>query len=397
MSTAPEHDVPSLQRIQRIALIVGAAGTALSLLGALLDATQFFRSYLVAFNCFLAVALGSLAVRMLHNLTGGRWGVILQRWLEAASRTLPLLLLFFVPVVLGVYHLYIWTDLDDPDVPTHLRELLEKKEFYLNLPFFLVRAAIYFAVWLVLAYLVNKWSGQLDRDPSPELAQRLEQISGPGLLLYGLTMTFAAIDWTMSLDPEWYSTIFGVLVATGQMLPAFALGVAGMAWLLTRRAVSEQVEPQVWNDLGSLLLAFVMIWTYMSFAQLLLIWSGNLPEEIVWYERRATGGWQGVAVILAVFYFGLPFVILLSRNFKRDPARLLRLASGIVVVSVVYQFWLVAPAPAFPPRRFSLHWLDVTTLAALGGFWVAVFIWQLQARPLLPVHDPLTAEAVHHA
>jgi hypothetical protein len=394
MSTALQHDMPELQRIQYVALIVGGVGAAFSAVGILLDVTQLFRSYLVAFNLFLALALGSLAIRLLHTLTGGYWGVVIQRWLEAATRTLPVLLVFFIPIALGIYHLYSWTDVANPELESHVRELLETKEFYLNVPFFLARAAIYFAVWLLLAFLLNKWSANQDREPSPERAQRLEQLGGPGLLLYGLTMTFAAVDWTMSLEPEWYSTIFGVLVATGQMLPAFAFALAGMTWLLTRPSSPERVEPRVWNDLGNLLLTFVMVWTYMSFAQLLLIWSGNLPEEIVWYDARATGGWQDLAVVLAVFYFGLPFVILLSRNFKRDPRRLLRLASSLLVVTVLYQFWLVAPA--FSPKQFSLHWLDVTTLAALGGLWVAVFIRQLLARPLLPTNDPLLREAVHH-
>jgi hypothetical protein len=383
-----------LQRIRRLALIVGVAGAALSALGLVVDTAQFFRSYLVAFNCCLAVALGSLPVRLLHNLTGGRWGVLIQRWLEAATRTLPLLLLFFVPVALGVYHLYSWADPDSAELGSHTRHLLEKKEFYLNVPFFLVRAAIYFAVWLILVVLLNRRSAALDREPTPERAERLEQLSGPGLVLYGLTMTFAAIDWTMSLEPEWYSTIFGVLVATGQMLPAFAFAVAGMAWLLTRPKAGDDIDPQIWNDLGNLLLTFIMLWTYMSFSQLLLIWSGNLPEEIVWYKARAEGGWEAVATFLALFYFGLPFVILLSRNFKRDPRRLLRLAGSIVIVSIVHQLWLVAPA--FSPGSISLHWLDLTTLAALGGLWVAVFFWQLQARPLLPAHHALQREEAHH-
>jgi hypothetical protein len=394
MSTTPQPDNPLLQRIQLIALITGAVGAALSALGAFIDPTQFFRSYLVAFNFCLALALGSLAIRLLINLTGGRWGIVIQRWLEAGSRTLPLLLLFFVGVFLGIYHLYSWTDVENPEFTEHVQELMKEKQFYLNVPFFLVRAVIYFAVWLTVAFFLNKWSAEQDLQPSEEVAGRLERLGGQGLVLYGITMTFAAVDWTMSLEPEWYSTIFGVLVATGQMLPGYAFAVAGMAWLLSRNSQSDRIDPQVWNDLGSLLLAFVMVWTYMSFAQLLLIWSGNLPEEIVWYDARATGGWQAVAVVLAVFYFGLPFVILLSRNFKRDPGRLMILAFAIVIVTIVHQFWLVAPA--FSPKRFSLHWLDLTTLAALGGFWVAMFFWQLQARPLLPVHDPLVKETMQH-
>jgi hypothetical protein len=396
MNAAERPDWPHRELIQRYALIVGAVGLALCALGALIDPEQFFESYLVAFNLYLAVALGSLVIWMIHNLTGGFWGLVIQRWLEAASRTLPLVAVFFLPLLLGLGYLYPWTHPEDLDLPADLHHHLEHKLPYLNVPFFIIRAVIYFGVWLALMFIFNRWSALQDQDPDPRRQRRYEGLSGPGLALYGLTMTFAAVDWTMSLEPLWYSTIYGALIATGQLLPALALAVAGLVWLTPHnKSLADVMTPQIWNDLGNLLLAFVMLWTYMSFSQLILIWSGNLKEEIPWYLKRSDGGWQWVGVLLAVFYFSLPFLLLLSRGVTRRPPRLGRLCVALVVMSFVHQFWLVAPV--FSPHHLAVHWLDLAALAGLGGIWAAVFLWQLRARPLLPVHDPLLEEALHHA
>jgi hypothetical protein len=396
MNADERPDWPHRELIQRYALLAGAGGLLLCALGFFLDPEQFFESYLVAFNLVLALALGSLAIWMVHNLTGGFWGLVIQRWLEAASRTLPLVAVFFLPLLLGLNYLYPWTNPEGMHLPDDLHHHLKHKLAYLNVPFFVTRAVSYFAVWLVLMWIFNFWSAAQDRDPSSQRQRRLEALSGPGLVLYGLTMTFAAVDWVMSLEPLWYSTIFAAIIATGQLLPALALAVAGLAWLLPHnKSLAGVMTPQIWNDLGNMLLAFVMLWTYMSFSQLILIWSGNLKEEIPWYLIRSDGGWQWVGVLLAVFYFGLPFVLLMSRGVTRRPQRLARVAVALVVMSFVHQFWLVAPE--FSHHHLAVHWLDLAALVGLVGIWAAVFLWQLRARPLLPVHDPLLREALHHA
>jgi hypothetical protein len=416
MSSEPNNGWANVQRLQGTALLIGVVGLLLCAAGAVFDPVhyyqsnefanprQFFHSYLIAFNFCLALTLGSLAIWMLHNLTGGWWGLVIRRWLEAATRTLPLMALFFVPIACGLAYLYIWVDPSDQSLSPfmftilpgqEIDELLEHKEAWLNVPFFLVRAAVYFACWLILAFALNRWSAAEDERPDPELARRAQMLSGPGLIIYGLTMTLAAVDWTMSLEPMWYSTIFGAIVATGQMLPALGLAILGTTLLASRRPLADVVTPQIWNDLGNLLLAFVMLWTYMSFSQLLLIWSENLKEEIPWYVIRAEGGWQLVGILLAVFYFTLPFVLLLSRDIKRHPRRLAVVAGLLVVVSFVHQYWLVAPVTS--PKQLSVHWMDLAALAGVGGIWLSVFLWQLRARPLVPVHDPLLAEALHHA
>src|SRR5262249_47290151 len=198
----------------------------------------------------------------------------------------------------------------------HQRELLHKKEPYLNVPFFLVRAAVYFLVWIGVAFRMYAWSRALERNWDPVVARKMQVFTGPGLLLYGLTVTFSAIDWIMTLDPFWYSSIFGALIAMAQLLPAFAFGIVVLTWLAPREPVPQALNPTVWNDLGNLLLAFVMLWSYLTFSQFFLIWSGNLPEEIVWYKRRIEGGWEFLGWALILFYFALPFLALLIRDLN---------------------------------------------------------------------------------
>ncbi|HYT89508.1 MAG TPA: hypothetical protein VEL76_12450 [Gemmataceae bacterium] len=384
--------------LQTRLLLGGGAGVALCALGALLDPTQFFRSWLFAFVFWLAFPLGGLVILMIQHQTGGRWGLMLRRPLEAAAMTLPVLAAAFVPVAFGVYHLYRWADLDA--LPSAERTVLAHKQGYLNVPFFLIRSAVYFAVWIGVAWRLQRWSDELDRHYDKAIARRMQIISGPGLVLYGLTITFAAIDWIMSLEPHWYSSIFGAMIAGAQLLPAFAAGIIALVWLSSRPPVAGAMTPTLWGDLGNLLLAFVMIWAYLTFSQFLLIWSGNLKEEIPWYLNRITGGWEVLGWGLILFYFAMPFAVLLSRNFKRDPYRLVWVAGAVVVMHLVYVYWLIAPAfgghgPGSRPH-FSIHWLDAAALLAIGGVWLAAFLWRLQQRPLLPLTDPALHEAEAH-
>ena len=395
---------PDWKRLQWIALSVGCAGLVLCTGGVFFDPKQFFHSYLLAFTYWTGIALGSLALWMLHNLTGGAWGFVLRRFLEAATRTFPLLVLAFLPVAFALPHIYSWAE---PEQVANIHENNLQTQ-YLNVPFFLARTGIYFGSWLILSFFLNRWAAEQDRSPDPRPALRMQALSGPGLVIFGLTVTFAAVDWIMSLDPTWSSTIFGALVATGQMLPALGLTIALATWFRGAWGVGRgpsdaprstvhgpRPTPDAWNDLGSLLLAFVMLWTYLMFSQLLIIWSGNLPEEIPWYLIRSGGGWQWVAVMLAVFYFGLPFALLLSPNMKREPRRLRIVALTVVGMSIVHQFWMIAPV--YSPRHFHVHWMDVAALIGLGGFWFSYYFWQLQTRPLHPVHVPAIEEGVSHA
>ncbi len=378
-----DRAIPELSGFGRGALAVGALGAVASLAGAWLDPAQFFRSYLVAFLYVCGLSIGCLAVLMVYNLTGGSWGVAIRRLLEAGAGVFPLVAVLFVPLLFGLPRLYSWTS--GPAMAAD--EALRLKAAYLNVPAFVGRAAVYFAVWLTLAYLMTRWSRAQDRTGDPRYGDRMQKLSGIGVILAGFAATFAAFDWAMSLDPRFFSTIYGMLFFAEQGLGAMAFTIA-IAYLLARRAdYAPVLKLTVLNDLGNLMLAFVMVWAYLGFSQLLIIWAGNLPEEIRWYLRRITGGWEFVAGGLALFYFAAPFGVLLGRQNKRRHRRLAALAVVVLVVRAVSQFFLVAPE--FSPGRFTAHWLDLATLAALGGLWTAVFVRQLGMAPLLAPNDPL--------
>jgi len=380
--------IPWLAGLQRRMLIVGGVGALVSLVGALVESRQFFQSYLMAYMLWLGVTLGCLALGMVHQLTGGAWGVLIRRPIGAATRVLPVMTALFVPVLLGMSSLYPWTDANlvahDP--------VLQHKRPYLNTPFFLVRAAVYFLVWNALTYLLNAWSLEQDRNPDPQLARRMQKLSAVGLLAYGLTITFASFDWLMSLEPHWFSTIFGVLIIGGQGLSAMAAMIIVLAWLARRPPLDRIAMPTHFHDLGNLLLAFVMLWAYFAFSQYLIIWSGNLPSEITWYQHRLQTGWRVVGMALVIFHFAIPFILLLSRGVKRTADRLVQVAAGILVMRLVDLFWLIAPE--FHETGIVVSWLDIVLPLAMGALWLGVFIWQLRGRAILPVHDPQFDEAL---
>jgi hypothetical protein len=380
-----------LGRFQRQALVVGVIFGVASAVGAFLDPQQFFQSYLTAWLYWGGLAVGSLAVLMIHHLSGGSWGMVIRRIMEASTRTLPLVALLFVPVIFGMRNLFIWAR---PEVVA-ADELLQHKAPYLNVPFFLARAAFYFAVWITLAYFLNRWSRRQDEKGCDEVAGRsIQRLSAGGLVLLVLTMTFASVDWVMSLEPHWFSTIFGALILVGQALGGLSLGIATLILLSRYRPMSEVSTPACLHDLGKLLLAFVMVWAYFAFSQFLIIWAGNLPEEIPWYLSRLAGGWQWIGLALVLMHFVLPFMLLLSRDLKRDSRPLAGVAVLVLVMHLVDVFWLTQPA--FSEGAFHLHWLDLTAPLGVGGIWLAFFIGTLRRRPLVPLKDPAVTEAMEH-
>jgi hypothetical protein len=373
----PDH---SLVRLQGPARMVGLAALVLALLGAFLDPAQFFRSYLTAYLFWLGIALGSLAILMLQHITGGTWGVVIRRSLESATRTLPLMAVLFLPLLLGLGHLYEWAN------PEHVAHdpILQHKSIYLNVPFFLVRAVLYFSVWLTLMYFLNRWSAE--QDAGADVEKRLEYVSRGGLLLFTLTMTFASIDWAMSLEPHWFSTIYGILFIGGQVLSAWAFVIPVLVLIAERPPFSAYITADQFHDLGKLLLGFVMIWSYFAFSQFLIIWAGNLPEETPWYLSRLHGGWEWIGGAEIVAHFALPFLVLLSRDLKRNGPMLAAVALGVLFMRFVDLFWMIQPA--FSPGEFTLHWLDLVTLVGVGGLWLSQLVGQLKARPALPLREP---------
>jgi hypothetical protein len=368
--------------IQRRALLLGFAALILGMLDGIRAPEQFFRSYLLAFVFWLGFPLGCAAFLMVHHLTGGFWGLPIRRPLEAGTRTLPLLAVLLFPLLLGLGRLYSWThsDIVAEDAA------LQFKHPYLNVPFFVIRNVIYFLVWFALIYRLNRWSADQDETGNPLLAARLENISGPGLILYGLTVTFFSIDWIMSLEPHWFSTIFGMIFMVLQVLGALALVILVAGFLSESEPIGGAITPDRFNDLGNFVLTFVMLWAYLSFSQFLIIWAGNLTNEIPWYVTRAEGGWAVVAVSLIVLSFAIPFYLLLMRGIKRRVRMLSILCGALLVINFADVYWMVAPA--FEKAGPRLYLLDVLLPIGMGGLWVAAYVRQLKSRPLLPLHDP---------
>ena len=400
---AVTHDVPALARLQQRSLIVGGVGLALGVVGFFFNTDQFFQSWLVGFLFVLGLSLGSLALLMLQHLSGGQWGLVARRVFEAASRTLPIVALAFIPVLFGMRPLFLWARPEA--VQTDL--VLQEKAPYLNVPFFTVRAVVYFAFWLFCVYVLNKWSAAQDRGEiavTPGDTARFRTVSAPGLLFLVLTVTFASVDWIMSVDPHWYSTIFGLLTVLGQGLSALAFAIAVLALIARSGALGGYLVAGHFHDLGKLLLAFVMLWAYLSFSQFLIIWSGNLPEEIPWYIARIRGGWGAIAILLVIGHFALPFALLLSRDLKRHSSLLAKVAIGVVAMRLVDLIWLVAPTftahgstgEGHPRFTVPIHWMDLAIPIGLLGIWLFVFARQLRSRPLLPLNDPFFKESFAH-
>jgi hypothetical protein len=385
---------PELEKLQRAALMVGAVGLAACAVGFFTARGQFYQSYLLGYVFWIGIALGSFAILLLHHIFGAGWGFVVQRGLEAATRTFPLMAVLLLPLLVnlasGEHSIWSWARPEAAHEPL----LQHKLKLYLNVPFFMGRAAFYFAVWIVLAGLFSKWSAQLDESGDARIAERMRVTSFAGLMLYGLTATFAAVDWLMSLEPEWFSTMFGLLFIVGQILATFAFMILLTKMLVQHKPLDEVARAPHFHDLGNLLLAFTMIWAYLAFSQFLIIWSGNQPETITWYKHRSGGGWQFVALGLFLLNFALPFALLLSRFTKRHIQSLARVAVVILAMRLVDLFWVVAPNFH---HEFHVHWLDVAAPAGIGGVWLWFFLRELKSRPVLPSRDPRMEGAFAHA
>ena len=382
MTVGPYNAPPGVGRFQQRALIAGIVFTLLLAFGFFLDRGQFFHSYLFAFGFWAGISIGSLALLMLQHLTGGGWGLVIRRVLEASTRTLPLVLILFVPIVLGARSIYSWTDAHELEK----HPVLIEKSKYLNLSFFTLRAAIYFAIWLAFAFLLNRWSLLQDRTDDRQWGKRMRVLSGPGMVLFVFTVTFASIDWFMSLEPLWSSTIYGFIFVASWALSALAFTIAVMAALSKHEPMNNVVAQLHFHDLGKLLLALVMLWSYFAFSQFLIIWSGNLPEEIHWYLPRTHGAWGVIALAVVILHFAFPFLFLLSRSFKRNAGKLVIVAVLILVMRLVDLFWMIAPS--FTHEHFHISWMDLVAPIGIGGLWLAFFARELSRRPLIPINDP---------
>lgn len=380
------------QSLSRWMFTAGGAGILLfivSIIGGVFNPAQFFHSYLFGYLFWLGIALGSLALLMTQFLTGGAWGVMSRRSLEAATRTLPLLAILFIPIALGIPHLYLWShaaDVSRDDVMRH-------RAWYMNPLWFIIRTAVYFAIWIFLMWLLNRWSR--DEDAGSYRLPWFERLSAPGLIIYVFTVTFSSVDWAESLFAHWYSTMWGFLFVAGQGLSAMGFTIAALCLLARWQPMSSAFRASHLHDLGKLLLMTVMLWAYFAFSQLLIIWSGNLTTEIPWYFVRWHGSWGAMGLSIAFLEFLIPFLLLLSRPLKRNPAAICVAVAILLVMRLIDLYWIVVPA--LDRDGIHLNWMQFTTPAALGCIWVAAYFRELKRQPLLPLGAPNLEEALSHA
>jgi len=336
-----------------------------------------------------------MAIIMIRHLTGGGWGVVIRRVMGAAMRTLPLLAALFIPIILGVHKLYIWAQPLSNVEDKHLREHLDQiTKTYLTVNGFVFRAVFYFAIWNLLSFLLTKWSKEGDAPGSRDNSERFKAVSGPGLILYGFTISFAAIDWIMSLDPSWISTIFGLIILIGEVLSAMCFAVVVERILFNYKPMSEMLTPDFVHDHGKWILTFIMVWAYFSFSQWLIIWAGNLPAEITFYLKRLNNGWGSIGLTLALFHFVVPFAVLLSRPFKRNIRKLVWLAAWMLLMRYLDLYWIIEPNFS---KTLHLTLADVVVPIAIGGIWLWYFFRNLGSLPLLPAYDVTAKEVLEPA
>jgi hypothetical protein len=383
---------PGAASVERISGVVGGLGLLLCVAGFFANRAEFFRSYLFAFLYWAGFAFGGLGVLLMNNVVGGKWGVTIRRLLEAKMRTLPIIFLLFLPIIIGIPYLYPWASngIHFPELSEESRRILHHKAPYLNVPFFLIRVVIYFAIWLFWGFRVQKMTDQQDQTGDPSLPVRLRQFSAPGLLIFVFTASFAYFDWLLSSDAEFYSTVYGAMLLIGDVLQTFALSIVVLILISRPDRFGGRINAQLLHDLGNLMFAFTIFWTYLSASQLIIVWPADLPQEIGWYLIRTRGFWKVLTWVVGLTMFAIPFLALLSQARKRNPKRLMRVAVWLLCARVIDIFWIVEPT--FRNKGFALYWTDFAAFIGVGGIWLYAYLGQLRRRPLLPLHDPRIAQ-----
>jgi hypothetical protein len=382
-------------------LIAGLIFAVLAAIGAFVNFQTFMHAYLMGFIFCLSLCLGGLALVMLGHLTGGNWFMMGRRIMEAQQRTLPLLAVFFIPIAVFKKQLYLWAAANSSLWAANDAVMHWKTVRWLYSPFFEIRAVIYFLIWGLWIWKLNSGSRQQDTNPDPRIWQTLKAWAAPGILVYGLTITFAAVDWVMSLDAHWFSTIYGMLFMAHHMLVTFAFVIIMLILLTPVSVIGEVMFKDRLHDFGKLIFALTMVWGYFSFSQFLIIWSGNLPEEIGWFLVRTNNGWGVAALLLVIGQFALPFILLLFRDIKRDAKKLIWVAVLVILMRWFDTFWLVVPNP-WPGRpeahaAFSFNWMYAIVPLAMAGIWLAYFAMELAKRPLLVRNDPQLPRLWEHS
>lgn len=398
MADINEYNAPAeLGRFRSIALGIGGIGLILWFVGFYFSTEQALRSWLLGFIFWGGMTFGAIGVIMLQYLTGGAWGVVVRRVVEAASRTLPMVIILFLPLTLiGSYHYWTTWSADD--------YAIVHRGWFMTWESWVLRSAIYFFLFYVMMHLLNRWSAAQDKAKDHEEAAAYlgaaTKFSGPAIVFYALVVTFATVDWVMMLDAHWFSTIWGMLFIAGWGLSCLCFCVIVLAYMSDKPPMNRVLGKRHFHDLGKLILALTMVWAYFNFSQFLIIWSGNIPEETGWYLVRMKGGWLYVGALLVLFHFVFPFLILLHQDFKRKVKWLALLGMFILVMRLVDMFYLIAPNPridkAIEKGAFIVSWMDIAAPIAIGGFWIWFFLGQYMKRPVVPVMDPMLDRAIEH-
>lgn len=398
MADMQNYQAPAeLDNVRNAAVGIGGLALIAWIAGVYFSPEQALRSWLLGFIFWGGISIGSLGVLMLQYLTGGAWGVVIRRIMEAASRTLPVVVVMFIPLAfIGSYHYWTTWSADD--------YAIAHRGWYMTQESWILRSVIYFVLLLIIMFLLNKWGAAQDQAKDHEESAKwlgtATAFSGPTLVIYSLIVTFAVVDWVMMLDAHWFSTIWGMLFIAGWGLSCFSFCVAVLAYLSDKAPMNRVLGKKHFHDLGKLLLAFTMVWAYFNFSQFLIIWSGNIPEETGWYLTRMKGPWMIVGTLLVLFHFAFPFLILLQQDFKRKFKWLAGIATFILLMRLVDMFYLIGPNPRIDKTiekgAFVLSWMDFVAPIAIGGIWLWWFIGQLKKRPIVPANDPFFEKAIEH-
>lgn len=371
--------------LERAAGVVGVIGLLLCVLGFFVNRAVFFQSYLFAFIYWGGFAIGGLGVLLMGHTVGGRWCATARRFFEAQMRTLWLVAIFVVILLFGLHDLYPWTHVDTFRELAD-RNVLHHKQPYLNIPFFIGRVVLYFAVWWFWGMRVRGMADRQDETGDPTLRERMRAFSAPGVLVFTMTATFAYIDWILSADAQFFSTVYGAMILIGDILQTFALSILVMIFTSRGDRFGGRINSVILHDLGNLMFAFTIFWTYLTASQLIIVWPANLPQELVWYLDRVHGFWKYFALVTALSMFAIPFLALLSQARKRDPRRLMKVCIWLLVARIIDVYWIVEPT--YRNHGFWAYWTDFAAFIGVGGIWVFVYLRELRQRPLLPLRDP---------
>ena len=368
--------------------VIGIAGSFFLASGAEGGMDYLLETYLVSYAFFLSLSLGALFFVMLQHVTRAGWSVVVRRIAEAIAANVWLMALLAIPILLGMEHLYHWAH---PGAADH-DPLIAGKAGFLNVQFFMIRVAVYFGIWIVLAWFFNRTSRAQDGNPDPALTRRMEVLSAPGIVLFALSLNFAAFDLLMSLDPHWFSTIYGVYYFSSSVLLFFAVMPKILVWLQMQGLLKRAVTVEHYHDIGKFMFAFTVFWAYIAFSQYMLIWYGNIPEETEWFLKRQTGGWTAISLTLLFGHFVLPFLMLISRHVKRRPRLLAVIGVYVAAMCWIDMYWLVIPEFSPGVARFGL--LDVAVYLAVGGLYSTLLVWRLGRASLVPEGDPRLNESL---